>query len=203
MYSQSIENFVQLIYKWTEFTPQLEQKDENIDNRHTAARVLKGQSVLSEEIGQALAVVIDDQKDQDERSNYSYAFSSTEREISLSSLIDDEIPLFSATDDEIAESLINEAAFSREEIEVVDAAVSEGDWPYLRRLEKGNWRSGLHYESWLSRSFYEQLVWYIEDGNLCLQYAEQLWKLAFKSREQQDQFMAKLQKLRANLGVPQ
>ena len=121
---------------------------------------------------------------------------SIEDEIPLSPLTGDEAPLCSDKDDEITESLINEAAFSKEELEKVNTAFRERHWTYHRR-------SNLQYKNWLIRSFDWQLVWYIEEGNLCVQDAEQLWKLAFKSREQQDQFMAKLQKVRANLGVPQ
>ena len=68
---------------------------------------------------------------------------------------------------------------------------------------RGIWNSGLQYEGWLGRSFNGQYVWYIEDSNFCLQSPKQLWKLAFKSPEKQDQFMAKLQKVRADQGVPQ
>ena len=187
-------------------------KDGNIKVRDAAARVLEKQSVLPEEIGQALAVVMEDQKIREE-TIYTDTSSHTEDEtslspaiedeISLSPAIEDEVSLSSDTDDEIAESLINEEVFSREKIEQVDAAFREGHWTYLRKLGKRKLRSGLQYESWLNHSFRAQLVWYIEDGNLCLQYAEELRKLTFKSREKQDQFMATLENVRADLGVPQ
>ena len=202
-------------------------EDGSIRVRHAAARVLQKQSVLSEEIVQALAAVMDDRKAREETSHTDTS-SSTEDEAPLSPAIEDEIPaslapedetplrravlgsateieivLSPATDDEIAEYLINEATFSREEIKEVDAAFRERHWYDLGRLGRGNWRLGLHYENWLKRSFHEQLVWYIEDGNLCLQHTEKIRKLAFKSREKQDQFMAKLQKVRVGLGVPQ
>ena len=203
-------------------------KDGNIKVRDTAARVLEKQSVLSEEIGQALAVVMEDWKDREE-TNYIDTSSSTdlssatEDEVSLSPAMEDETPLppsiedniplslatedetvlSPATDDEIAESLINAATFSREELKEVDAEFRGWYYSHLGKLGRGGWHSGLQYESWLNHSFHEQLVCYIEDGNLCIQHAEQLWKLAFKSREKQDQFMAKLQKVRADLGVPQ
>ena len=177
-------------------------KDGNIKVRNAAARVLEKQSVLSEEIGQALAVVMDDQKDREE-TNYTDISSSTEDEIFFSPATGHKISPPSATDEEIATSLINQEAFSREEIKEMDAVFREGFWTFLRTPRGGMWHSGLQYESWLHGSFHAQLVWYIEDSNLCLQNAEQLWKLAFKSREKQDQFMAKLQKVRADLGVPQ
>ena len=124
-----------------------------------------------------------------------------EDETPWSPATEDEASLSSDTDHDIAESLINKAAFPRDKIKEVDAAFREGYRTYHGKFGGGKWRSGLHYESWLSRSFHEQLVWYIEDGNLCLQYAEQFWKLAFKSDEKQDQFMAKLHQVRANLGT--
>ena len=172
-------------------------KDGNIKVRDAAARVLEKQSVLSEEIGQALAVVMDDQKYREE-TNYTATSSSTKKKTHLSRAREHHVSLSSDTDDEIAESLINEAAFSGEDVKEVDAAFREWHWDYL----SGKRRSLLQYESWLNRSFDAQLVWYIEDGNLCVQYAEELWRLAFKSREEQDRFTAKLQKVRANLGVP-
>ena len=125
-----------------------------------------------------------------------------EDDVSVSPVTDDEISLSPATDDEI-ECLINEATFSGEEVKEVDAAFRTWHWSHLSELSRGHWYASLQYESGLYRSFHAQLVWYIEDGNLCIQHAEQLWKLAFKSREKQDQFMAKLQEVRADLEFPQ
>ena len=110
-------------------------KDGNIEVRDVAARVLEMQSVLLEEIGQALAVVMDNQKDREE-TYYTDTTSSTEDETPLSPAIEDETSvspamegetsLSSDTDDDNAESLISKAAFSREEIKEVNAAFMDG-----------------------------------------------------------------------------
>ena len=183
-------------------------KDGNIKVRNAAARVLEKQSVLSEEIGQALAVVMDDQKDREE-TNYTDTSSSTEDETSWSpaaedetswsSAAEDEIPLLSAMDDEIAESQINEENFPNEEFEEREAITRARP----RSPSRGWWNPYLEYGDWLKHSFCGQETWFIGDGNLCLHTTEKLYKLTFKSREKQDQFMAKLQKVRADLGVPQ
>ena len=177
-------------------------KDGNVKVRNAAARVLEKQSVLSEEIGQALAAVMDDQKARGE-TNYIDRFASTEDEFGRRPDTESSFVLSSDTDDEMAEILINEEFFQKEEIEEVDAAFREAPWTYLKKVGRVTLRSGLQYESWLPHSFHAQLVWYIEDGNLYLQYGEELQKLAFKSRKKQDYFIARIQKVGADLGVPQ
>ena len=168
-------------------------KDGNIEVRGAAARILEKQSVLAEENGQSLAVVMDDPEDR-KVTKHTDTFSGTadetflfpaikdeispspaiEDETSLSPATEDDDSLSSDTDDEIAESLINKATFSREEIKEVNEAFRERYWTYRGKLGRGKCPSSLHYENWLSLSFREQLVWYIEDGSLCLQYGEEL-----------------------------
>ena len=167
-------------------------KDRDIKVKDAAARVLERQSVLSEEICQALAIVMDDRKAREETNH-----------TDTSSCTEDDNSLYSGTDDEIAESLIDEEVFLREEIVEVEAATRERRFPPSEKAIWRDWNPYWYYESGLNDSFHEQLIWYIEDGNLYIQDEDRLWKLPFINREKQDHFMAKIQKVRADLGVPQ
>ena len=121
----------------------------------------------------------------------------TPNENPQSSTTEDESSLSSATDDE------DSVLLGRRSLGMGDDIIESLD--KLCHLENPliHLRPASQYKLWLNFSFESQLVLYIEDGHLCLREADQSWKLAFKSRKKQDQFMAKIQKLRADLGVPQ
>lgn len=191
-----------LLYTFTTVTALYEDGD--IISREAFAQVLEEYSAWKEEIAQTVVLVEGFWKAQEE-TNYTDTCSGAEGETPLSPAMEDEISVSLATEDEVSLSPATEDNFAevlfedtdpREEVEEVEAV-------FTGRLLDPNWNPYLQYEGWLKQSFHEQLIWYIEDGNLCLRNEDGFWKLAFISREKQDSFLAKIQNVRANLGVPQ
>ena len=194
--------FQSLLCTFTTVTAQYEDGD--MISREAAAHVLEEYPAWKEEIPQ-IKVLMEGFRKAQEETNYTDTCSGAEGETPLSPAMEDEISASLATEDDVSlspatEDNVAEVLFEdtdpREEVEEVEAV-------FTGELLDPNWNPYLQYEGWLKQSFHEQLIWYIEDGNLCLRNEDGFCRLAFISREKQDYFLAKIQNVRANLGVPQ